>query len=102
MTLNKTLAVVAALLCSISISAQTLPYQNSNLSAHERAVDLCSRLTLEEKAKLMLDERPAIPRLGIKKCSTLPAPNSVHSTTAACLQEVRTRNSTAFLYGHLT
>jgi len=67
MTLNKTLAVVAALLCSISISAQTLPYQNSNLSAHERAVDLCSRLTLEEKAKLMLDESPAIPRLGIKK-----------------------------------
>jgi len=30
-------------------------------------VDLCSRLTLEEKAKLMLDESPAIPRLGIKK-----------------------------------
>ena len=29
--------------------------------------DLCSRLTLEEKAKLMLDESPAIPRLGIKK-----------------------------------
>jgi beta-glucosidase len=47
--------------------AQTLPYQNPNLSAKERAVDLCSRLTLEEKAKLMLDESPAIPRLGIKK-----------------------------------
>jgi len=30
-------------------------------------VDLCSRLTLEEKAKLMLDESPAISRLGIKK-----------------------------------
>jgi len=37
------------------------------LTAHERAVDLCGRLTLEEKAKLMLDESPAIPRLGIKK-----------------------------------
>ena len=47
--------------------AQTLPYQNPNLSAKERAKDLCSRLTLEEKAKLMLDESPAIPRLGIKK-----------------------------------
>jgi len=46
---------------------QPQPYQNPNLSAHERAVDLCSRLTLEEKAQLMLDESPAIPRLGIKK-----------------------------------
>jgi beta-glucosidase len=55
---------------SLTISAtqaQTQPYQNPNLSAHERAVDLCSRLTLEEKAQLMLDESPAIPRLGIKK-----------------------------------
>ena len=48
-------------------SAQTLPYQNPNLSAKERAKDLCGRLTLEEKAQLMLDESPAIPRLGIKK-----------------------------------
>ena len=47
--------------------ANKYPYQNPNLSAHERAVDLCSRLTLEEKASLMLDESPAIPRLGIKK-----------------------------------
>ena len=47
-------------------NAQILPYQNSKLSAHERAVDLCSRLTLEEKASLMLDDSPAIPRLGIK------------------------------------
>ena len=49
------------------VSAQTLPYQNPNLTAKERAKDLCSRLTLEEKAMLMLDESPAIPRLGIKK-----------------------------------
>lgn len=47
-------------------NSQTLPYQNPALSAHERAVDLCSRLTLEEKASLMLDDSPAIPRLGIK------------------------------------
>ncbi|MBR4390443.1 MAG: hypothetical protein IKT00_14890, partial [Prevotella sp.] len=50
-----------------TLNAQQLPYQNPNLSARERAVDLCSRLTLEEKAQLMLDESPAIPRLGIKK-----------------------------------
>lgn len=52
---------------STLLMAQVLPYQNPDLSARERAVDLCSRLTLEEKAKLMLDESPAIPRLGIKK-----------------------------------
>lgn len=46
-----------------NVSAQQLPYQNPSLSAHERAVDLCGRLTLEEKASLMLDDSPAIPRL---------------------------------------
>jgi len=50
-----------------SATAQAYPFQNPNLSAKERAIDLCSRLTLEEKAQLMLDESPAIPRLGIKK-----------------------------------
>ena len=51
----------------LTASAQKYPYQNPDLSAQERAKDLCSRLTLEEKAMLMLDESPAIPRLGIKK-----------------------------------
>ncbi len=51
----------------LGMQAQLLPYQNTRLSARERATDLCSRLTLEEKAKLMLDESPAIPRMGIKK-----------------------------------
>lgn len=45
--------------------AQPLPYQNPNLSAEERANDLVSRLTLEEKVQLMMDVSPAIPRLGI-------------------------------------
>ena len=54
-------------MASQTVEAQSLPYQNPNLPAKERAKDLCSRLTLEEKAKLMLDESPAIPRLGIKK-----------------------------------
>ena len=61
------LFMILAATCSLSAAAQQLPYQNPNLSAKERAVDLCGRLTLEEKAMLMLDESPAIPRLGIKK-----------------------------------
>ena len=61
------LMLACAVMVSQNVKAQTLPYQNPNLTAKERAIDLCSRLTLEEKAKLMLDESPAIPRLGIKK-----------------------------------
>ena len=61
------LSIFAVCCAGLSVSAQQLPYQNPQLSARERAQDLCSRLTLEEKALLMLDESPAIPRLGIKK-----------------------------------
>ena len=63
----KTILLSIAMMFSATTYAQQLPYQNPNLSAQERAKDLCSRLTLEEKAQLMLDESPAIPRLGIKK-----------------------------------
>jgi beta-glucosidase len=52
---------------SASTWGQLLPYQNPGLSSEERAKDLISRLTLEEKATLMCDESEAIPRLGIKK-----------------------------------
>nr|WP_304735225.1 xylan 1,4-beta-xylosidase [Duncaniella muris] len=48
-----------------AVSAQMLPYQNPALSSTERAEDLCSRLTLEEKVKLMMNSSPAIERLGI-------------------------------------
>ena len=61
------LLLACALTYGLGAAAQQLPYQNPNLTAHERAVDLCQRLTLEEKSQLMLDESPAIPRLGIKK-----------------------------------
>ena len=51
--------------CTIMVSAQTLPYQDASLSAGQRADDLLSRLTLEEKVSLMMDTSPAIERLGI-------------------------------------
>ncbi len=56
---------VLAALALTQMQAQMLPYQNPNLSPQERAEDLCSRLTLDEKVKLMMDQSPAIPRLGI-------------------------------------
>lgn len=63
----KSILSCACLFVAFSAAAQTYPYQNPALSFHERAVDLCSRLTIEEKALLMQDESPAIPRLGIKQ-----------------------------------
>src|SRR5215213_11091322 len=59
--------VFALLILSTFCYSQKLPYQNPDLSSAERAKDLISRLTLEEKALLMQDQSPAIPRLGIKK-----------------------------------
>ena len=56
--------IIACCFSSLSY-AQSLPYQNPRLSAQERAEDLCSRLAIEEKAKLMMSSSPAIERLGI-------------------------------------
>lgn len=61
------ITILAALIFSVNGFAQKLPYQNPNLPSEERAKDLITRLTLEEKASLMFDQSPAIPRLGIKK-----------------------------------
>jgi beta-glucosidase len=63
--IRKELLIIISSLLSLSMIAQ--PYQNPSLSPEERAKDLISRLTLEEKALLMQDQSPAIPRLGIKK-----------------------------------
>ncbi|UCH15870.1 MAG: glycoside hydrolase family 3 protein, partial [Bacteroidales bacterium] len=52
---------------AIKIWGQQYPFQNPTLSSEERAKDLISRITLEEKASLMCDQSDAIPRLGIKK-----------------------------------
>ncbi|MCR4582305.1 MAG: glycoside hydrolase family 3 C-terminal domain-containing protein [Prevotella sp.] len=55
----------ATTLTTPTAEAQQLPYQNPKLTPAERAADLLSRLTLEEKALLMMDRSPAIKRLGI-------------------------------------
>jgi beta-glucosidase len=47
------------------LQAQMLPYQNVKLPFEQRVNDLVSRMTLEEKVSQMVDEAPAIPRLGI-------------------------------------
>lgn len=59
--------IAASLIAVTAIEAQQLPFQNPALSPHERAVDLVGRLTIEEKAQLMLDVSEPIERLGIKR-----------------------------------
>lgn len=65
--MKKGILFYTAFLITLNITAQQLPFQNPELSMEARAKDLISRLTLEEKALLMQDQSPAIPRLGIKK-----------------------------------
>jgi beta-glucosidase len=65
--MKKELLVVLSLLFPINLIGQTMPFQNPQLSSEERAKDLLSRLTLNEKATLMCDQSDAVPRLGIKK-----------------------------------
>ena len=51
---------------AVELQAGRYPFQNPDLTSAERAADLISRLTLEEKAALMCDQSDAIPRLGNK------------------------------------
>jgi beta-glucosidase len=65
--MKKEFISIVFFLLTITLSAQQYPFQNASLSSEERAKDLLSRLTLEEKAALMCDVSEAIPRLGIPK-----------------------------------
>ena len=60
---------------------EKFPYQDTSLTAEERADDLLKRLTLEEKASLMMNGSPAIPRLSIKDRKSTRL-NSSHPTTS--------------------
>lgn len=67
-------ASVLAMGCSFTVSAQQpLPiaphaiYQDVSRSFEIRAADLVAHMTLEEKVAQMLNDAPAIPRLGVPK-----------------------------------
>ncbi|MES2176768.1 MAG: glycoside hydrolase family 3 C-terminal domain-containing protein [Gemmatimonadota bacterium] len=66
------IAVAVFVIARVSAAQQTLPsatprpaYLNTDLTFEQRAADLVSRMTLEEKANQMKDNAPAIDRLGV-------------------------------------
>ena len=64
----KKLQIIISSLFIAGVSAFAQPaYLDKNLSPRERAEDLVSRLTIEEKVPLLMFESPAVERLGIKK-----------------------------------
>lgn len=64
-----TLGLMASAVFSPTALAQSapqdLPYRNPAISVEQRAADLVSRMTLEEKARQLGHTAPAIPRLGV-------------------------------------
>ena len=67
---NGYLAAVAAIAIgfgAIAFSAEAQSYKDASLSNKERAELLLKELTLDEKIAMMMDDSPAIERLGIKR-----------------------------------
>ena len=63
--MKKKLLFSMAMVATLNIQAQQLPYQNTSLPIEQRAEDLLGRLTLEEKTRLMMHGSAAIERLGV-------------------------------------
>ena len=53
-------------LCALAVTLSAQPYKDRSLPPEERAKDLVSRLTLEEKASVAMHHSAAVPALGIK------------------------------------
>ncbi len=64
--MKRTVIIILNLVLVSALWGQQYPFQNPALTSEERAKDLVTRLTPEEKALLMCDKSEAIPRLGIK------------------------------------
>ena len=91
------LTIVAALaLIALPVSAQeSVPvYRNTSYSFQERAVDLVSRLTLEEKQALLGNNMAAVPRLGIKQYNVWS--EALHGVLAGANASVGLQGPTSF------
>jgi len=64
-TLVKVSGIAVALLSAHAFAAEASALRNTSLSAEQRAADVVAHMTLEEKARQLGNDSPAIPRLGI-------------------------------------
>ncbi len=60
-----TLLAFPALIHAQNAAPESFPFKNPSLPTNQRLDDLLQRMTLEEKVGQMMNESPAIPRLGI-------------------------------------
>lgn len=69
--MRRLLTNLLTIFCFSSLSLSTLAeqpaYKDTNKSFESRAIDLVSRMTLEEKVAQMQNDAPAIPHLGVPK-----------------------------------
>ncbi|MGB4415847.1 MAG: glycoside hydrolase family 3 C-terminal domain-containing protein [Paludibacter sp.] len=63
--MKKILFAICLLTFAACKTTYKYPFQNPGLNVEERANDLVSRLTLEEKVSQMLNQTPAVERLGV-------------------------------------
>ena len=64
----KTLLIGLSLIASMTAHSQyKYPFLDPRLNNADRAKDLISRLTIDEKANLMMHYSPAVERLGIRQ-----------------------------------
>ncbi|HZX74185.1 MAG TPA: glycoside hydrolase family 3 N-terminal domain-containing protein, partial [Cyclobacteriaceae bacterium] len=70
-TFNSIVLIIVGLLftdaCAVKKEDKSLPFLNTELSIDNRVNDLVSRMTLEEKISQMVNDAPAIERLGVPK-----------------------------------
>lgn len=58
--------ILILLTAALGAAAQNLPYQDTSLTPEERAADMVSRMTLDEKIQQVGHQTPAVSRLGLK------------------------------------
>lgn len=63
--MKKATLLLVMMVAALTVYAQKLPYTDGSLTPEQRADDLLGRLTVDEKISLMMDNSPAIMRLGI-------------------------------------
>ncbi len=90
-----TVAAACVFISSPMTAQESVPvYKNTSYTFQERAVDLVSRLTLEEKQALLGNNMAAVPRLGIKQYNVWS--EALHGVLAGANAQAGLQGPTSF------